>query len=453
MKLAHGINMTSKKNNQPVLYKKITVPQEFLVREEIEGEIFNYAGDVRIGDLTNDGEVDFLVYRCAENGMKPCFLGAFNMNGEPIWSDGEGGNQPLRPGAVAIHDLDGDGNTEVICLFQEPTENSNPNSMYNVVLQLRDGKTGKIKKQSTCSELRNCRGEGSNWVHQRILIANFRGNSTPRDFVIKLDNTVLAYDQNLKLLWKYIHPHARPAYIPTVGDIDGDGRDEVNGGYFLLNYDGKVLWEKDWAKNMDSVAIDSWDDGNIRAICSGGGYVIDDAGKVIFNLGEETVPHGQEVRVANFLAEYPGNEMIIRYNGHSPEVLVVSSHTSKVVCRFSLNSTPNNTGMESVYWFGQDKPALLCNGEMLWRGNGELFAKLPGLPELIKPPFIFGYPGFNMGWFHCIPVDIYDNECEELIIYNPWDPQIFIYTQKDMEESDHKGYQPGFRQYNCRLMD
>ena len=49
-----------------LLYKKVALPDEF-VRERT-------GGDIRIGDLTGDGQVDFLVYN-ALGGIKPCFLG------------------------------------------------------------------------------------------------------------------------------------------------------------------------------------------------------------------------------------------------------------------------------------------------------------------------------------------------------------------------------------------
>ena len=51
---------------------------------------------------------------------------------------------------------------------------------------------------------------------------------------------------------------------------------------------------------MDSVAIAAWDHNRVRAFCSGFGYVMDTRGEVVLSLGEELVPHGQELRVARF---------------------------------------------------------------------------------------------------------------------------------------------------------
>ena len=111
--------------------------------------------------------------------------------------------------------------------------------MADVVLQIRDGLTGEIKLEKEPSVLSDCEGSGPNWFHQRLLIANFRGLPVPQDIAIKLGERILAFDHNLNLLWNYNIPWNEygqcSAYTPSVGDINGDGRDEVNGGYFILN--------------------------------------------------------------------------------------------------------------------------------------------------------------------------------------------------------------------------
>ena len=240
-----------------ILYRRVAVPQAFLVTRN--GRTFG--GDIRIGDLTGNGQCDFLVYRCNHGapkgahvgGVKPAFLGAFDMDGNALWSQGEGGNQPSRPMSVAVHDFTGDGAAEVLCFWHRPRPGVDADwrSLADVVVQIRDGKTGEVLREAAPSAITDRRMKdpgGSNWIHQRLLIANLRGTETPRDFVVKLGDAYVAMDDRLNVLWTYRSEWVQyancPAYIPAVGDIDGDGRDELNGGYFVLDSDGRPLWER-----------------------------------------------------------------------------------------------------------------------------------------------------------------------------------------------------------------
>ena len=440
------------------LLHKIAVPEEFLVTRDG----LTFGGDVRVGDLDGDGRCDFVVYRCADGtnkgahagGMKPCFLGAFDMDGKPLWSAGEGGGQPARPMSVAVHDFSGDGAAEVVCFWHKPDgDPAGWKSLADVVVQIRDGRTGSLLRQAAPKAIteRTMKGGGPNWVHQRLLIANFRDTEHPRDFLVKLGDTYVALDDNLKVLWTYrtgwVQYSRCPAYIPSVGDLDGDGRDEVNGGYFVLDSDGSPLWEKRLARNMDSVRVAEWDDGRSRAICSGGGHVMDAAGNVILELGEKLVPHGQEVRVADFRSDRDGPEMAIRWNGHTPGVRVVISETGGQVAELKLNPSPTNVGMTPVLWNGPEEKALLFNGGWLWDLESGTGARLPSLPPA------HGGKAHRMAFYHCIPADVAGDERQEVITWDPTARHVYVYSPKPVSESAYTGYKPGPRQYNPRLMD
>jgi hypothetical protein len=443
-----------------LLYRKLPVPESLLVTRD--GHTFG--GDVRIGDLNGDGRCDFLVYRCHhgaprgahQGGVKPCFLGALDLDGKPLWSVGAGGNQPSRPMSVAVHDMTGDGAADVICFWHRPSPEIEADwqSLADVVVQIRDGRTGKVLREAAPPEITSRRRKdpvGANWIHQRILIANFRGTAQPRDLVVKLGDTYVALDENLRVLWTYRSRWVKysqcPAYIPAVGDLDGDGRDELNGGYFVLDDDGTPRWEKQLGRNMDSVAVAPWDKGRMRAICSGFGHVMTADGKVVLSLGKEEVPHGQEVRVANFRDDLPGTEMILRSQGHATDALLVSSSSNKIVDRFQLNFSPTNVGMAPVYWRGGGRAALLYNGGWLWdlkTNEGR------ALPEL-RPAG--GGKIHRMGFYHAIGANLCGDGREELLLWDPTAQHLYLYTPKPLNESAYTGYLAGPRQYNPRLMD
>jgi len=472
------------KRGDPVLWKTVVVPDELcttiaaidldggavaersqaaarrrnpsaprLEQQRPESSAHRYAGDIRVGDLTGSGSLDFVVYRSVdiahdEGGMKPCFLAAFTAGGEVLWTVGARGIQPSRPGPVTVHDIDGDGRSEVICFLLDTDCEALPESMGNVDVAILDGATGRIKRRSSPAAIRSASGVGPNWAHQRILVADFRGTGARRDMVVKLGSRYVALDESLDVLWTYETEWSEygdcPAYIPAVGDIDGDGRDELNGGYFLIDDDGRPMWERKLGRNMDSVTIDAWDDGARYAFCSGYGHVVDADGRIAVALGEHVVPHGQELRVARFLDSSQEKQMVIRYDGHRPEILLADANGS-VIDRLTVNESNNNTGMEPVYWDGPDQRALLYNGGVLWDLESHSSIALPELPV----PEPYG----RMAWYHCIPANVIGDTREELILYDPWSPEIRIYSPFPVNEAAFDRYDPGPRQYNARLMD
>ena len=60
------MNHNASVSKPAILYKKIPIPDVF-ISEDSNGR---WSGDLRIGDLTGDGVVDFLVYKSL-GGMKP----------------------------------------------------------------------------------------------------------------------------------------------------------------------------------------------------------------------------------------------------------------------------------------------------------------------------------------------------------------------------------------------
>lgn len=431
------------------LLHRIQLPDSILV----VGEDGPYGGDIRVGDVDGDRIPDFLVYRCAEaqgsgDSLKPCFMALMDIHGNVLWQIGSGGVQPARPGPVVLYDLDGDGKDELIGLYYDKALDAHPESLQGTRLEVRNGTTGNLIRSARLSSIEDRSGSGPNWVHQRLIVTNLRGKSRAQDFVIKLGDTVLGISGELELLWQYTSPWTEyrrcPAYIPAVGDIDEDGRDEVNGGYFLLDNDGEPMWEKFLGPNMDSVAVAEWDDGLVRAICSGSGQILDARGNFILKLGEDQVPHGQELRVGLFDKSLPNPQMMIRYNGHKRDVMLVDNE-GKISRRFQLNESPNNTGMETVYWNGLEDEALLFNGGMLWTGEGKLYAKLPELPAPIG--------NFRQGWYHCIPANLYGDDRDEVVVYNPWDRYLFVYGNAKASQVNEPAFEPDRRTYNSRLLD
>lgn len=429
----------------PFLHKHITVPPALCTQTKWQDQTLIYGGDIRVGNLTSNDQPEFLVYRCdTTSELKPCFLGAFTQAGDILWQTGSGGHQPLRPASVTLYDINNDGIDEVICFYHQPKKNVAKEAMSDVVFQIRNGTTGNVIEEKTPAAIEQATGWGPNWCHQRLLIANLRGTPHPQDIVVKLGEKILAFDNHLNLLWQYTiqwNDYGQcAAYIPSVGDINNDGRDEINGGYFILNANGTPRWEQQLAPNMDSVAITPWDNKTPRAICSGGGHVLDMDGNIICALGEALVPHGQEIRIGHFRTDHKAPQMVIRYNGHQPDVLL-ADNSGNLIQRFQLNNSPNETGMEVVHW--QKGHDLIYNGGCLFDGKGNTLP-LPNLPPPVGPA--------KMGWYHCIPGHFRGGSFEDILLYNPWAAELFIYGAAHSKETENK-FKNTARQFNARLMD
>lgn len=447
-----------------VLWREVPVPEEMLG----EGPAGPCGGDVRIGDLTGDGRVDFVCYRNLA-GLKPAFIGAFDAEGEPLWGfgdaerevtvvekDGEerrGLEPPERPGPVAVADIDGDGRAEVIALvLEEGVERTHHWRMDGVEMVVLDGATGEMKHRAVSDELRAADAyvDGdllpANYVHQRLILCDLRGSGSPRDFVVKVGRRLFAFTGRFELRWTYDCPWNRYpehcCYIPAVGDVDEDGRDEVNLGNAVIDDDGEPMWERFLGEHNDSVLIEPWD-GRPRAICSGYGHVLDERGEPLVRLGGGEVPHGQEVRCGHVRDDAPGPQLVLRYDGHQP-LLKVVDRDGEVVDRFEVPASPNNTGLEIVRWRGPGGPDVIFTPAALIDGHGRPVAEFPELPEP---------GGGRQGWYHCFPANVCGDEREEVILYDPLGPSVFIYAAGPCDDDAYADYLHGPRQYNARLMD
>ena len=349
--------------------------------------------------------------------------------------------------------------TEVVAMVLEQgvTETSwwNTGDMAFVILE---GATGKVKRRAAPVPLLEANAydaagkrHQADYVHQRLLAADFRGLKRPGDFVIKIGNSVIACNEQLEPLWTYRNKFSKygehACYIPCVGDVDGDGRDELCGGNYVVDHDGAVLWEKMMAKHNDSVAVADWD-GNpangLEILLSGFGQVVRTSGEVVVRLGKETVPHGQELRCGRFRRDVPGLQMAVRYGGHTPDILL-ADRTGNVLTRFRVDPSPVNVGLETVHWQGPDTPPLLFSPCALYDGHGRNVVVIPDLPA----PSGRG----RMGWFHCIPAALDGSGRESVVLYDPYTDEVFVYGAKPLASDPPTGYRHTARQYNVRLMD
>ncbi|WP_077619362.1 PxKF domain-containing protein [Bacillus sinesaloumensis] len=255
---------------------------------------------MRIGDMSGDGRHDILMVQPAyesRDAYNPRFVGhlaAYDVEGNLLWSQGTVDSRVTTSGAdepVQIYDIDADGENEVLAVMKlgEDTEK---------YFYIFDGKTGEIEKKHTLPDQR---------AHDAIFIANFSGNETPQDIVLKdRYEKIWAMDKNFNQLW-YYPGNTGHSLLPF--DFDGDGKDELVNNYSLLSHDGKEIWRKDLPDHVDTHWVaDLNGDGEYEIILGGSDtYAFDVNGNQLFRNGDTTEP--QQILVGEYRIDSPGLEL------------------------------------------------------------------------------------------------------------------------------------------------
>jgi rhamnogalacturonan endolyase len=251
------------------------------------------ANDASVGDLDGDGQYEIVLKWDPSNSKDNSqsgytgnvFVDAYRLDGTRLWRIDLGRN--MRAGAhyspFLVYDFDGDGKAEVVMRTAEATVDGvgtvigNANADYRnssgYVLSgpeyytVFDGKTGAIIDSIAFEPER---GSVSSWgdsygnrvdrfqatpayldgMHPSIVVG--RGYAGPQSG-FSARNEVAAYDyRNGELSLRWVFEAAtngansgyvgQSAHSITVGDLDGDGKDEVITGGAALDDDGKLLY-------------------------------------------------------------------------------------------------------------------------------------------------------------------------------------------------------------------
>ena len=405
--------------------------------KKINTRDFGAARAMRLGDLDNDGRVDFLVVQnmpfFGNNYNRITCLTALDHDGKLLWQSGKPDPEHAWLSydvAVQIHDLDGDGKTEVIVAQDNR-------------VKILEGHNGREKARYPVPSSEILPGETS-WNEYKhyyrrdllpwlnvdcISFADLRGVGRPQDILIKDRHTRLwAYNDKFELLWTV---SANLGHFPFFHDSDRDGRDEVYIGYSKFDPDGNLVWSLDsllgehadglyvgdlsLAGGPEKVFIGGSDDGVLA--------VDDNNGKI---LKHHRVGHAQTPSVGQFRPDIPGLEFCnINFWGE-PGLITLYNSSGDEITNFEL--------------FHAGSPILPVN----WRGDGTEFIFLN--PNTVEGGLVDGwgrrvvmFPDDGHPELSWMAHDITGDPRDELIV---WDTEeIWIYTQ-DRPFEGEKIYQP-----------
>lgn len=247
--------------------------RSFKLRDDVQGVAI-----VAVGDLDGDGTYDFVVKHGAGMGKDPGRVrpntGTYKIDayhgrtGAFLWRMDLGWNVDMgiwwTP--MVVRDLDGDNCAEV-CLRTAPyaasLEEAFPSARTGNVLEgpewlsVLDGRTGREIDKVDWIE----RGRVQDWADntgnrasRHMLGIAYLDGKTPSVLVVrgtyglmKVDAWMLK-DRKLEKVWRWSNERAPFKYQGQgqhsikVGDIDGDGCDEVLNGTIAIDHDGRTLW-------------------------------------------------------------------------------------------------------------------------------------------------------------------------------------------------------------------
>jgi rhamnogalacturonan endolyase len=203
------------------------------------------AETLRIGDLDGDGGPDLLFVQSVYGSRQITCLTATDIFGHVLWQKGKPSADHGRIYSdlpVQIYDWDNDGRNEVLYVEQAEYDGApyDGRSIRERAARYAGHATMVVLEVATCREKGRFALPAP--ADDCFLFADLTGRGHREDLVVKdryWNMWGVAHDG--KVLW---HWAGSTGHFPAVGDVDGDGRDEVFVGFALIDHDGKVLFSR-----------------------------------------------------------------------------------------------------------------------------------------------------------------------------------------------------------------
>jgi len=332
---------------KPVLWKKLDTAG------------FGTDRNLRFGDLNGDGKLEIVLSQRSNlaHDDYPTIncITAMDLEGKILWQIGEPGTcfEPAQSdNCIQVADMTGSGCADVVFC-------------RSFRLCIVDGRTGEIVRSTVTPRTRYSKFfVPGGWPYERILgdsihICNLHGGPVANDILIKdRYKNIWAFDAQLNELW---HQECVTGHFPMTYDIDGDGCDEVMGGYRMIDHDGTMLWELPIGDHQDAIAFGHFDpdrDDLLIGLAAGEqGFVLLTAQGEL--LAKHMLGHVQKLVVANVRPDLPGLELVtINFWGH-PGITAVFDCKGKMVTSFE--PVPYASALVPVNWAGDGSELLFLS--------------------------------------------------------------------------------------------
>ncbi|MGI9430144.1 MAG: hypothetical protein ACR2NM_15900 [Bythopirellula sp.] len=266
------------------------------------------------GDVDGDGEADIVSCRSLieDDCRYTASVLVHRLDGSVLWKWGKPEGMRTSLGsdfACQIYDWNGDGVQEVVLSVK---------SEGKTWLVELDGPTGKENRRFEIPyDSADC-----------IVFCNLGGHARATDVLVKTRyEQIWAYNYKGEQLWHSNRPGGlRTAHQPVPIDMDGDGKDEIQAGFAMLNPDGSVRWVLDRAdpvfargKSLEDGHLDCArvfrlaknpaDTRLVLTFCTGERIaMVDGLGKILWDI---PFHHFESVDIGKVVADAPGKQIVV----------------------------------------------------------------------------------------------------------------------------------------------
>lgn len=434
---------------------------------------------LRLGDVNGDGYTELVLAQSYPMNREICAVTAIDLDGNVLWRHGDiidYCDYAYSDIPVQVMDWDGDGQQEVLYIKQAYYKSAkfwrystgrheeivNPSyetlrfdhdlaaefaSEYegDAMLMVLDGSTGAVKEQIPIPAP----------ADDSFVFGHFDGTGKWNVLVKDRYWNEWALDHDGKILWHLSEEkhNIHMGHCPAIGDIDGDGLDEVFITDTLFDHNGSILWKLPEVYGHHDAA-----------------YILDDlAEPVIFTIADR-------VRMINLKGEVlwsaPGGHLQMAHVGkymadekYGPyqflvEDMVPAAKDYHEGCKMLDERTDKGQRMTlfdfygNVIWVEENEDDRPGYGVVNWKGSYDCIRKSPrqgvieirdlvkGTVETLQFDTLDGSPVGN--WLDIFAADILSDPRDELIVYNDDTVNVFMNTDAfDMRRHfNFSGYQP-----------
>lgn len=377
---------------------------------------------MRLGDIDGDGRMEIVVGQPIDQNSLDSYtpqvvatVTAFDLEGNQLWQVGTPNRFHVASSDIPIqvYDMDGDGKAEVFA------------NMSTSQMSVLDGASGELMRTIPLP------ASGAN---DSIQFTNLRGTEWPQDIIVKtrygrfwaITGMDSAAGSAGTVLWTHVKgpdtgfSDLSTGHYALVYDWNGDGKDEVMGGYDFMDSEGNTLWSVTTLKlHADAIATGDIDgnpnNGNEIIVCGDVAAAFDwSTGDVLWQ--DDHTTEVQQLGIGDYRPDLAGLEVVLLDRLRTSELGLKSNNL--LVDQFDNvlwhEDRPYDSGWLTVTenlnnWDGTGADFILSyrrgdGGAFLYDGDQNTVAEFP-------------YPGSDEENF-ALHADLCGDAREEVIVYD-----------------------------------